>query len=297
MGKIDLSKKNIAIIASVCIVALAIIIGLVSSGNDGNKGTTTPPFTPQTGIPATSSTAPSSGNDIESTTAPSSEPSSQSGNVQGVTYILTTRADKTVPWSETTRFEIDSMSAYGTTGSALPTGIGDVSTPSGDIQKPVVNTSELSTSSTSPTSPTVPTLPNESSATSSTSATGTTKPKTTNATTAANKTPTQLIINDTSYNSSTSLITLAVSDEGWQSSFNKSSQNIKIIVDGEALDTTVPCAVTGKVNADGCQLITIDLSSQGLNAGSNVTFTIPAGLIQTKAGTQYNTSYTGYVIL
>ena len=101
----------------------------------------------------------------------------------------------------------------------------------------------------------------------------------------------------TSYNSSTGIVTLAVSSDGWMSDFAAKSQNIKIIVDGEEIQTTVPCNVTTKTNADGCPIITLDLSSQSLRSGSNVTFTIPAGLVVTKAGTQYNTSYTGYVVL
>ncbi len=268
------TKKNIAITAAVVILILSITIAVFSLGNE--EPTTNPSISHNPPV-VSGSDASSSSQPAETTAAPSP---------QNVTYVLTTSPDKTVPWSETTRFEIDSMSSYLTTGNTLPTGSVNVNPTVGPIDKPPVNISPIPSGS------------DESSSSSTTKPTTTksTAPKTTDPT-AANKTPTQLIINDTSYNSSTSLITLAVADEGWKSDFTKKSQNIKIIVDGEELATTVACTVTGKVNADGCQLITIDLSSQGLNAGSNVTFTIPTGLVQTKAANQYNTSYTGYVVL
>lgn len=262
-------------------LVLAVLALFASCDNDDNTTTAPPPI--QTGYMPTESTA-----DVNSTT----EPVGTSATGVGVTYILTTSADKTVPWSETTRFDVNSVVVPTTTGSYLPTGTPDVNLTGGDIQRPSVNTSQLSTQSTTGSY-----LEDPTSQSSTAGSTLTTKEKTTKATTAANKTPTQLVINDTSYNSSTSLVTLAVSSDGWMGAFVAKSQNITIIVDGEEIQTTVPCNVTSKTNADGCQIITIDLSSQSLNSGSNVTFTIPAGLVQTKTGTQYNTSYTGYVVL
>ena len=268
---------------------LAMLALFASCGDDTNPTTTLP--TIGTGyVPSDASTAPSS----DSTSAPTESTAEvTTASSVSMTYVLTTSADKTVPWSETTRFDHNTVSIPTTTGSYLPTGSApDVNPTAGDIQKPSVNTSQISTQQSTTADP----FPSGATSTTS-SGTVTTKEKTTKATTAANKTPTQLVINDTSYNSSTSLVTLAVSTDGWMSAFATKSQNITIIVDGEEIATTVPCNVTSKTNADGCQLITIDLSSQSLNSGSNVTFTIPAGLVQTKAGTQYNTSYTGYVVI
>lgn len=264
---------------------LAVLVLFASCDNDDNPTTTLPPI--NTGyVPSQSSTNPSaSGSDVPS----SSDIQSTAPSDVGITYILTTRADKTVPWSETTRFDVNTVSIPSTTGSSLS----DVVPTGGTIDKPSVNVSQLPTQQ----STTAPSVEYPTGGTTTTKSPLTTKEKTTKATTAANKTPTQLVINDTSYNSSTSLVTLAVSNDGWMSTFVAKSQNISIIVDGEKIETTVPCNVTTKTNADGCQLITIDLSSQSLNSGANVTFTIPAGLVQTQAGTQYNTSYTGYVVL
>ena len=254
---------------------LAVLVLFVSCDNDDNPTTTLPPL--NTGYVSTD---------------PSTQPSDTTvaTTVQSMTYVLTTSPDKTVPWSETTRFDIASVSVPTTTGSYLPTGTIDVNTTVGNIDRPSVNTSQLPSESTTGSSLTVSTE-------STTSSIITTKPKTTKATTSVNSTPTQLVINDTSYNSSTGIVTLAVSSDGWMSGFAAKSQNIKIIVDGEELQTTIPCNVTTKTNADGCPIITLDLSSQSLRSGSNVTFTIPTGLVVTKTGTQYNTSYTGYVVL
>ena len=267
---------------------LAMLALFASCGDDKNPTTTLPTIV--TGyVPSDASTVPSSDNTLAPTESTAEVTTASS---VGLTFVLTTSADKTVPWSETTRFDHNTVSIPTTTGSYLPTGSApDVNPTAGDIQKPSVNTSQITTQQSTTADP----FP--SGATSTTSGTVTTKEKTTKATTAANMTPTQLVINDTSYNSGTSLVTLAVSTDGWMSAFATKSQNITIIVDGEQIATTVPCNVTSKTNADGCQLITIDLSSQSLNSGSNVTFTIPAGLVQTKAGTQYNTSYTGYVVI
>ena len=267
-------------------LALAVLVLFASCDNNDNPTTTQGPIA--TGyVPSQSSTVPSTS--TSDVTTVSTAPSTSASGV-GLTYVLTTSPDKTVPWSETTRFDANSVVVPSTTGSSLS----DIPTPTGGtIDKPSVNTSQLPTQQ----STTAPSAEYPTGATSTTKPIVTTKEKTTKATTAANKTPTQLVINDTSYNSSTSIVTLAVSNDGWMSTFVAKSQNISIIVDGEEIETTVPCNVTSKTNADGCQLITIDLSSQSLNSGSNVTFTIPAGLVQTKAGTQYNTSYTGYVVL
>lgn len=251
---------------------LAVLVLFVSCDNNDNPTTTLPPI--NTGYVPSDSTQQSETTDT--TAAPT---------VQSVTYVLTTSPDKTVPWSETTRFDIASVSIPTTTGSYLP-----VNPTAGNIDRPSVNTSQIPSQSTTGSS--LP-IPSESTSAPILS----TKPKTTKATTAVNSTPTQLVINDTSYNSSTGIVTLAVSSDGWMSDFAAKSQNIKIIVDGEEIQTTVPCNVTTKTNADGCPIITLDLSSQSLRSGSNVTFTIPAGLVVTKAGTQYNTSYTGYVVL
>ena len=284
-------KKITAIFLILAIMAL-----FVSCNDDNNDTTTTPPVI-QTGYVPTENSTTAAPTEQDSTTAavtPVESTTEQGSTGESHVYVLTTSADKTVPWSETTRFDANSVVIPTTTGSYLPTGTVDVNPTAGNIEKPSVNTSQLSTQPTTGSS-----LTNSSttSATTTTKATVTTKEKTTKATTAVNKTPTQLVINDTSYNSSTSLVTLAVSSDGWMGAFQAKSQNISIIVDGEEIQTTVPCNVTSKTNADGCQIITIDLSSQSLNSGSNVTFTIPAGLVVTKAGTQYNTSYTGYVVL
>ena len=265
-------------ITAIFIILAVLVVLFVSCGDDNNPTTTLPPINTGYYVPS------------DSTQASDTTASREAPSVQSLTYVLTTSPDKTVPWSETTRFDIASVSIPTTTGSYLPTGTIDVNPTAGTIDRPSVNTSQIPTQGTTGSSLPIPTE-------GSTEPILTTKPKTTKATTAANSTPTQLVINDTSYNSSTGIVTLAVSSDGWMSDFAAKSQNIKIIVDGEELQTTIPCNVTTKTNADGCPIITLDLSSQSLRSGSNVTFTIPSGLVVTKAGTQYNTSYTGYVVL
>ncbi len=241
-------------------LAVATVVVMFTACDNGDDLTTTDPI--------------STGN--VSTTQPSTEKKS---------YVLTTAADKTVPWQETTRFEtttadinaitvptdpidIPPVNIIGTTGSSLPITI---------------------PSSTSPSDTTVPTLTVQT----TTSPTTTTK-KTTTATTTTKieKFPTAVIIDSEGFNATSGKLYLGISPSGWSSDIKANSTSISIKIDGITASSKVTCSVTAAKNSDGMQEIVIDLSSQSVTSGSTVTYTIPEGFLVSKSGTQYNTSYT-----
>ena len=242
-------------------LALATVVVLFTACDGNEEPTTNPPI--------------STGE--VSTTEPSTEKQS---------YVLTTGADKTVPWQETTRFEtttadlnaitvpidpidVPPVNIIGTTGSSLPI--------------------TIPTSATNPTTTTEPSLFMPSS-TSTTKATTTTKKPTT--TTQVERFPTAVVIDSEGYNSSSGKLYLGISPSGWSSDIKANSTSISIKIDGVTAPSKVTCSVTAGKNSDGMQEIVIDLSSQSVTSGSTVTYTIPEGFLVSKSGTQYNTSYT-----
>lgn len=222
------------------------------------------------------------GNDVEITTGPistgdvsTSEPPIQ----KPASYILTTAADKTVPWLETTRFETTTAD-YNTL----------ITMPTDTIDVPPVNI--ITTGSSLPTV-IDPGTTNPSS--SNTSASSTTKPTSSTTekptTTEPEKYPTAVIIDSEGYNSSSGKLYLGISPSGWSSDIKANSTSISIKIDGVTSTSKVTCSVTAAKNSDGMQEIVIDLSSQSVTSGSTVSYTIPEGFLVSKTGTQYNTSY------
>ncbi len=210
-----------------------------------------------------------------STTEPSTEKKS---------YILTTGAEKTVPWQETTRFETTTAD------------INAITVPTDPIDVPPVNIISTTGSSLPITIPSSATNPTDTT-TPSLSVPSTTKPTTTTTkkpttTTKVEKFPTAVVIDSEGYNSSSGKLYLGVSPSGWSSDIKANSTSISIKIDGITSTSKVTCSVTAAKNSDGMQEIVIDLSSQSVTSGSTVTYTIPEGFLVSKSGTQYNTSYT-----
>ena len=195
---------------------------------------------------------------------------------QPVTYVLTTAADKTAPWQETTRFETTTADYAA------------IIVPTDTIEVPPVNIvttgSSLPANTTAPTSSNNPLLSSTSTTASTTKTTTTTEP--------VEKFPTALIIDSEGYNESNGKLYLGISPSGWSSDIKASTVNISIKIDGVTVGSKVACSVTAAKNSDGMQEIVIDLSAQSVSSGSTITYTIPEGFLVSKSGTQYNTSYT-----
>ena len=199
---------------------------------------------------------------------------------QPVTYVLTTVADKTAPWQETTRFETTTAD------------FGSIVVPTDAVDVPPVNIIST-TGSSLPTNTTVPTTQsNPLLSTNSTTSTTKATTKTTTTTAPVEKFPTALIIDSEGYNASNGKLYLGVSPSGWSSDIKANTVNINIKIDGVTVASKVACSVTAAKNSDGMQEIVIDLSSQSVSSGSSITYTIPEGFLVSKSGTQYNTSYT-----
>ena len=199
---------------------------------------------------------------------------------QPVTYVLTTGADKTVPWQETTRFETTTAD------------FGAIYVPTDAIDVPPVNiisttASSLPASTTPSTSYINPLL----TSTTNTSA-STTKATTATTTAKVEKFPTALIIDSEGFNASNGKLYLGISPSGWSSDIKAATTSINIRIDGVSVANKVSCSVTAAKNSDGMQEIVIDLSSHSVSSGSTITYTIPEGFLVSKTGTQYNTSYT-----
>lgn len=229
------------------------------------------------------------GNDEPSTTAPiitgnvsTTQPTTT--EPQPVSYILTTSPDKTVPWAETTHFDL----------AAVTTNY-NIIVPTGSVLPPDVNVSTISTTAstlppstnTNPSIPTGATLP---------TAPTTTKPTTTKpTTTAAEKFSTPLLVDSEAYDSNSGKLYLSISPSSWSSDIKANSTNITIRIDGVAAGETVPCSVTAGKNADGMQEIIIDLSGQAVSSGSTISYTIPESFLVSKSGTQFNSAYSSSV--
>lgn len=229
------------------------------------------------------------------------ESTTQAPEVDEMTYILTTNADKTVPWEKTTRFE---TSAVSTTLQEDTTSekFSDVDLTTGVIDVPVVNTDTVTTERPTTQPPTAPsdftnvtteakdeTTEKEEKDTTKKPEKETTTAKPTE-TKPVKKTAKGLAIDSVSENGEGGVV-LAVSAEGWSSDFKGTNTNVTVVVDGQTLKA--PCKVSSSKNVDGAYDITIDLSELGLSSGTTINYTIDEGVIQTKAGTQYNSAYSG----
>ena len=225
-----------------------------------------------------------------------------------LTYVLTTAADKTVPWENTTRFEIVPVTTTqpSTEPESTTESLSDFTLTPSEIEPPSVDTDVASTRATTqpPTAPsdftnnTTERTTAERTTKERTTAERTTKPTTTKRPTTTKPTTEKpkatakgLAIESSGYNSNTNCIILDVSSDGWSSDFKGTRTSATVIVDGQTL--SAPCKVPSSKNADGRYEVQIDLSDLGISSGSTVSYTIGEGAIQTKAGTQYNSTYTG----
>ncbi len=198
---------------------------------------------------------------------------------QPMSYILTTSPDKTVPWMETTQFDLAAVTTD--FNIIIPP---DTVTPP-DVNIPTTGSSLPPTAPTSaPTAVTLPTAP--------TSSTSTTKPTTTKPTTTeAEKFSTPLVIDSEAYDSNTGKLYLSISPDSWSSDIKANTTSITVRIDGVTAPDKVTCSVTAGKNADGMQEIIIDLSGQSVTTGSTISYTIPESFLVSKAGTQFNSTY------
>ncbi|MBR2893353.1 MAG: hypothetical protein IKB94_05810 [Clostridia bacterium] len=242
-------------------VILATVTVLFTACIDDGKPTTTAPI--------------ATGN-VSTTQPTTTEP-------QPVSYILTTSHDKTVPWVETTKFDLASVT----------TDI-NIIVPTDPVLPPDVNVPTTGSSlpptvpSTNP--PTAVTLPTDSTKPSTTKPT-TTKPTTTE----AEKFSTPLVIDSEAYDSNSGKLYLSISPASWSSDIKANSTKISIRIDGVTSAEKVTCSVTAGKNADGMQEIIIDLSGQSVTTGSTISYTIPESFLVSKAGTQFNSTYSSSV--
>ncbi len=218
--------------------------------------------------------------DVSTTKPTTTEP-------QPVSYILTTSPDKTVPWVETTRFDL-----------AAVTTDYNISVPTDIVVPPDINVSTTGSSlpvtqpTTQPTqAPTAVTMPTDSNNTTSTTKPSTTKPTTTE----AEKFATPIVLDSEAYDSNSGKLYLAINPSQWSSDIKANTTSISIRIDGVTAADKVSCSVTSGKNADGMQEIIIDLSGQSVTTGSTISYTIPANFLVTKSGTQYNTAYSSSV--
>ncbi|MBQ7295906.1 MAG: hypothetical protein IJW86_06900 [Clostridia bacterium] len=242
-------------------VLLAIITVLFSACIGDEKPTTTAPI--------------STGN-VSTTQPTTTEP-------QPVSYILTTSPDKTVPWVETTQFDL----------AAVTTDF-NIIIPSDTVAPPDVNISTTGSSlpATLPTSaPTGATLPTQTTTKPTTTKPTTTKPTTTE----VEKFSTPLVVDSEAYDSNSGKLYLSISPASWSSDIKANTTSISIRIDGVTAPEKVSCSVTAGKNADGMQEIIIDLSGQAVTSGSTIAYTIPEGFLVSKAGTQFNSTYSSNV--
>ncbi len=238
-------------------LALAAITALFTACDDNNNPTTTGPIV--------------TGN-VTTTQPTTTKP-------QPLSYILTTSPDKTVPWMETTQFDLASVTTdY------------NIVIPTDNVLPPDVNISTTGSSlpPTVPTSSTLPTVPTTPT---------TTKPTTTKPTTTRppEKFSTPLVVDSEAYDSNSGKLYLSISPASWSSDIKANTTSISIRIDGATAPDKVSCSVTAGKNADGMQEIIIDLSGQSLNSGSTISYTIPEGFLVSKAGTQFNSTYSSSV--
>lgn len=246
--------------AAVILLLALLTTVFVSCGKDEEE-TTLPPLTGAT------TTAPITSQ------IPVTEPTTDS-NVNA-TYILTTSPDKTVPWGETTRYDITTAPT-----TTAPTGI-VIQIPSEGSTNPV----QPSYSQAPPTAPT--TVP--------TTVPTTTKPTTTKPTTTKPvvKKPVSVSTGSNAFDGSNRLI-VDIDGSNWSSQFVSNTQYLPVDIDGNPTGKTVKCTVNSSPDAAGNYSITVDVSGLSLSSGANVSIGFPEGFIQTKAGTQYSRAFTVY---
>ncbi len=243
-------------IAAIFIVLALIMTVAVACGNDGDDTTTLP---------------------IGTQYAPTSQ-SATNTNVQndsGLSYVLTTQAERTVPWAETTRFEI--TPATETTVNAFTPSTNNATTDYNiyvnmeEITRPQVNTSNATTAA-------------------KTTSAATTKAE---SEVSDDSTPVQLLVNSTAYGGG--IIYVEVEPSNWSSGFVSASKSIPIKVNGDSAGS-VTCKVPSSKTGDNYE-IKIDLSSIDVPEGATVEFTIPTGIVKSKSGTQHNLSYSSSVVV
>ncbi len=248
-------------IAAIFIVLALIMSVAVACGNDGDDTTTQTIGTQY---------MPTSQITTEPTTTQADTPS----------YVLTTQAEKTVPWVSTTRFEIteavdvtaSTTGIFGTTSATASTDY-NIYVNMEEITRPQVITSNATT------------------AAKTTSAVNTTKSDST--TQPDSSKPVQLIVNSIAYGDG--IIYVEVDPSNWSSGFVSKSQNIPVKVDGESAGE-VSCKVPSSKTGDNYE-IKINLSSIEVPAGATVEFTIPTAIVRSKAGNQHNLSYSSSVVV
>ena len=264
---VSLIKEAIGLrkIVAVFVILAAITVFFTACG-DNNTPTTNPPIV--TG-------------DVSTTQPSTTQP-------QALSYVLTTSPDKTVPWVETTQFDLAAVTTdyniivptdtivppdiyISTTGSSLPA----------TVPTQATQPTQTPTAVTMPTNPGDPT---------------TTKPSTTKPTTTeVEKFSTPIVLDSEAYDSNSGKLYLAVSPASWSSDIKSNTTSISIRIDGVTSPNKVSCSVTAGKNADGMQEIIIDLSGQSVTTGSTIAYTIPEGFLVSKSGTQYNSAYSSSV--
>ncbi len=207
-----------------------------------------------------------------STTAPTTSaytPVASTQSNTNPTYILTTSPDKTVPWGEVT--------AYSTTSptTTAPTGI-VIQIPTEGVTSPV----QPSYSQAPTTAPTTP------------APTTTTKPTTTKPTTTKPVVKKKVHVN-TGSSAFSGEETLIVDIDGtnWSSQFVANTQYLPAYIDGNNTGKNVKCTLNSKPDSANNYTITVDVSSLSLSPGAVISISFPEGFIQTKAGTQYSSSF------
>lgn len=237
------------------IMLLALLIAIFASCGKDEETTTLPPLT------GASTTAPS-------TTAYIPVASTQSNT--NPTYILTTSPDKTVPWGEVT--------AYSTTSpTTAPTGI-VIQIPTEGVTSPV-QPSYSQAPTTVPTT-TVPVAPT------------TTKPTTTKPTTTKPVVKKKVSVSTgSSAFSGEETLLVDIDGSNWSSQFVANTQYLPAYIDGNNTGKNVKCTLNSKPDSANNYTITVDVSTLSLSPGAVISISFPEGFIQTKAGTQYSSSF------
>lgn len=235
------------------ILLIALLTAIFASCDKDEETTTLPPLT------GASTTAPT-------TSAYTPVASTQSS--PNPTYILTTSPDKTVPWGETTAFSTTSPST------TAPTGI-VIQIPTEGVTSPV----QPSYSQAPTTVPTTP-LPT------------TTKPTTTKPTTTKPvvKKKVSVSTGSSAFNGEETLI-VDIDGSNWSSQFVANTQYLPAYIDGNNTGKNVKCTLNSKPDSANNYTITVDVSSLSLSPGAVIGISFPEGFIQTKAGTQYSSSF------
>ncbi len=214
---------------------------------------------------------------------------SQSGGT-GATYVLTTNQGKTAPALSTTRFSFEvaattkaTTTAPGATSGTTTTNNLTYTTSGGTITAPSVVTSKTQTT----TWATIPTT-----------TTTTKKPTTTKRTTTARPTtePTappepvamDVEINDT-YIDGNGNFCVAIDNSGWGGKFKANSQRVTVYIDGVPMEEQMMLQISSSTTGDGFQYAYLKLGDYEIDpSSSTVSFVIPEGFLENKAGTKYN---------